>query len=287
MPTSKLKKQIRREQTRATRNSHRLLLPGLILLLIVLLLGGWWGWMVVRPRWEMEQAERALARGHHEQALRYLQRVYQDSPALAPEAMLRAGRLMNRYLGQQREAILLFLHLEERFPNSPQVVPALRETARIYHYRLEDMGRAIATLQRLQELLPAEADRFQYDIADAYFRLDNPEQARIEFDLLLKRWPQSSRAAEAGLRIGLIYSLEGKGRQAEEAFQRVIDAYPDSSFALEAQLGLAGQAEERGDLVAAAAILQDLQGRYQPEERLQQRLQQVRERMQKKYKGRP
>lgn len=281
-----LKKQWRPKTSRDRKRAERLrrLWPLLVLLLVVAGVGGWLQQRGAGPAAEIGRADQALIQGDAEAALSHLQRVYRRYPEApqAPQALYRAGRLLHRQLHHYREAILLLLQLEDRYPDASQVLPAQQEIGEIYKYRLQDYARAISTYQRLMDAAPADGDRYQYEIADSYFLLGNYEQSRIEFEQLLKRWPQTPRNAEVRLRIGRLYRLEGKDAKAEAVFRRLLTERPDEPSSLEAQLALAGLYEDRGELHQALKLLKELNGRYQPQDLLQQRIEQVRRRLKKR-----
>ena len=88
-------------------------------------------------------------------------------------------------------------------------------------------------------------------MADCYFRLNNFEQARIEFESLLKNYPDSALIAEVQYRIAMTYALEGKLPEAAAAYRLVMERWPDSPYALEASFGLATVLEEQEKLLEA------------------------------------
>lgn len=234
-----------------------------------------------RPEWALERALVAQAENRYDAALVELEQVYLRDPQspLAAEAMYRAGRLLHRHLKEYRRAVLLMVQMEERYPETPFLNEALLETADIYLYGLQDRGRAIDTFQRLVERVPKQAARFQYQIADAYFQMRNYEQARIEFQQFHKRWPNHTNAADVALRIGLIYALENRHHEAEKAFREVMSTYPNSAFAVEARLALAGVYEDKSEFLRALDQLNLLQLETTDDPRIQQRIDQIRQRI--------
>jgi TolA-binding protein len=125
----------------------------------------------------------------------------------------------------------------------------------------------------------------QYEVADCYFRLNNFDQARIEFDSLRKKHPQSPLIAEVQYRIAMTYALEGKLPEAAGAYQLVMERWADSPYALEARFGLATVLEEQEELLEALKILESLAGIYPNQGILERKTVQVRERIAKKKKA--
>ena len=97
----------------------------------------------------------------------------------------------------------------------------------------------------------------QYEVADCYFRMNHFDQARIEFDSLLKNYPQSALIAEVQYRIAVTYALEGKLPEAAGAYRLVVERWAESPYALEASFGLATVLEEQEKLLEALKILEE------------------------------
>jgi TolA-binding protein len=213
--------------------------------------------------------------------------LHRDHPgtALAPDALFRVAEIQELYQQRYREAILTFTLVEHEYSEHPLALAARERVARIYKERLRDNERAIAVYQELIDAGAPNADQLSYEIADAYFRENNFEQARIEFEGLIKSFPQSSLLSEAGYRIGAAFALEHHSSEAEQAYRHVIEKFPNERFALEAQMGLAAVLEDQDRLREALKILEGLEGVYPHHEALDKKLEQVRERIIKKKKA--
>ena len=268
---------------------HRLLLIG-ALLLIVLAAGIFWYRAsidgILEQRYQKGLALRAA--GAFADAAEQLRDLHARHPEFsrAPEALLQAAEVQHLSLGRYQEALHDYLSLERDYPGSPQAAEARRQVAELYKYRLGDQVQAISAYQQLIEAGEENADRLQYEVADSYFRLNNFEQARIEFENLLRSYPASSLAPEVQFRIAMIYSLEGSAENAMKAYSEVSTRWPKSSYAVEARFGLASVLEERERLRDALAILEGLQGAYPNQEALTQRIARLRDRIDKKHSGR-
>lgn len=227
-----------------------------------------------------------LAKGHYVEAVDQFQDVYRDHPDFvrAPEAFFQTAEILNHYLKNHQEALLCYLMLERDYPESPRLLEAQRQIAEIYKYRLEDYVLAIAAYQKVLDGNPDQADRIQYELADSYFRLNNFEQARIEFGSLLKNYPESSLLPEVQFRIAVTYALEGQLPEAAGAYRVVSERWPDSSYAPEAQFGLAAILEEQEELEKALEVLEGLDNYANPDV-LKQKIEKVRDRIAKKKKA--
>jgi TolA-binding protein len=203
-----------------------------------------------------------------------------------PEALLQAANVLNQGLGRYQEALLAYLSLERDYATTPQAGVARRQVADLYKYRLDDQAQAVTAFQRLLDEAGDDADRLQYEVADSYFRLNNFEQARIEFENLLRNYPASSLAPEAQYRVAVTYSLDGEAESAMKAFREVTARWPQNPYAVEARFGLATVLEERERLRDALAILEELRGVYPNQQALTRRIDHLKGRIDKKHTGR-
>jgi TolA-binding protein len=288
----KLKKQILLEELRrrGKRPRHQRLLLGGAILLMVLLAGFFWYRVnldgILEKRFQKGLALRDA--GETAEAAVLLRDLQAEHPGFnrAAEALLQAAKLLNFSLNRFPEALLAYLSLERDYAATPQAAEARRQVAELYKYRLDDQPRAIIAYQRLIDEAVDDADRLQYEVADCYFRQNNFEQARIEFENLLHNYPVSILAPEVQFRIAVTYALEGEAEQAMAAYREVPSRWPQSPYAVEAQFGLAAVLEERERLRDALTILEGLQVSYPNQEALAQRIAHLQGRIGKKHTGR-
>ena len=289
MEIRKLQKKLLREELRRRRKSssrYRLLVTGAIVGLILIFTGAayyLYNFDKLLER-DFQVAEDLVEQGDYQAATEAFRTIQSRHPSfhLAPQALFQAAEVLNLYQKSYSEALLAYLLVEKDYPDSEQARRAQRQVAEIYKNRLRDYGEAIVAYQKLLDGGVADGDRVHYEIADAYFRLNNFEQARIEFESLLKSWPESPLVPEVRYRIATVYALDGDLRGAEGAYRAIIRDWPNDPFALEARLGLAGVLEQQEQLKAALAILEDLRGIYPNPEVLERRLEQIRQRIRKK-----
>ncbi|BCR02935.1 hypothetical protein DESUT3_00040 [Desulfuromonas versatilis] len=290
MEIQKLKKKLLKEELRERRKRNkkrRWTLVGLILL--AGLAAGAGGTYYLRASESqllerIQQAELLVHQEQFEKAADLYRQIHSRhrSSSLAPQALFSAGEILNLYLGNYQEAVLVFLLLEHDYPDSDLVLKAQEQVAEIYKNRLRDYNRAIVAYQKLLDSGAANPDRLQYEAADCYFRLNNFEQARIELESLVKAFPESPLLPEVHYRVAVTYSLEGLLKQAEAAYRRVIADWPESPYTIEARFGLASVLEEEERLDESLAILESLAGIYPNGEALAKKTDQVRERIRKK-----
>ncbi|MBE0500480.1 MAG: tetratricopeptide repeat protein [Desulfuromonadales bacterium] len=287
-----MKKQILQEELRRKRIKsplYRLSVIFIPLCLLILVGTVWYYYATLDQRLSgtFNRAEALILEGEYNGAIELYRRIYEKHPnfELAAKALYRSGEVQNLFINQYHDALLSFLRLEKDYPDSPYVLSALEQEADIYKNRLRDYGRAAALYQKLVDREREPADRFLYELADCYFRVNNFEQARIEFENLLKAWPKSGYVTEVRYRIGVAYSLEGDLLAAEEVFRQVIKDLPEDQFATEARFSLAAVLEEQERLMESLKILVELDNIYPNPEALERKKSQVEERIKNKKRA--
>ena len=288
----RLKKQLLREELRRQGKlpSYRYwLLAGVCLVLVAA--GSLWWYQANLKKVAVKRLQAALeykAKGRYEEALDALQTLYKDYPKLAattPQSLIESGEILELYASRYDDALLTYLLLLRDFPDHPSAPTIERRIADLYKYRLGNCSQAIAVYQRILDRSEEGGDRLQYEVADCYFQLNNFEQARIEFEGLLKKYPQSDQLAEVQFRIAVTYALEGQLPEAEASYRLVALNWPEHPYALEARFGLAAVLEEQERLVEARRELVSLQGIYHNQTTLNQKLEQIQARIDKKKKA--
>jgi TolA-binding protein len=287
----KLKRQLLKEElTRQGKAPNKRLRGVLGLALAVLFAaGGFWYYTSQNSKVD-EMFQKGLAlrdAGKYEAAAKLFIKLHEEHPTdvRVPQALYQGAEIQNLYLGRYSDALLTYLLLERDYPEAAEVPSARRQVAVLYKYRLNDCSQAIAVYQKVLDQPGSDNDQLQYEAADCYFRLNNFEQARIEFESLQKYFPESGLIAEVEYRIAMTYALEGKLPEAAGAYRLVMERWKDSPYALEAAFGLATVLEEQEKLVEALQILEGLAGIYPKQDILEHKTAQVRERIEKKKKA--
>ncbi len=188
------------------------------------------------------------------------QEIYQTYPQAdnAAAALFKLGKIRQHDQQDDQLALLSYLQLEHDYPASELVLPAREEAAQIVKYLQRDYSRAIEFYQRLLDLNSGTPDKYYYEIADCYFRLENFSQARIELEMLLEKYPQTTFAADALYRKGAISLLEGHTTAARQDWRQLIKQYPDSRHRSNAEFDLAKLLEEEGFLKEALLLYRQL-----------------------------
>lgn len=286
-----MKKQLLKEELRRQGKTPERKLWAVLALAAVLLSAGAGFWYYNKQKTSTEeafkQAQALQVDGKYKAAAKIFLRLHAEHPGdmRAARALYLAAQIQELYLSRYSDALLNYLLLERDYPDAAEVEPARRQVAMLYKYRFNECSQAIAVYQKVLDEPGRDHDQLQYEVADCYFRLNNFEQARIEFESLLKTYPDSDLLAEVEYRIAVTYALEDKLPEAAGAYRRVIERWPDSPYALEAGFGLATVLEEQEKLTEALEILEGLAGNYPKQDILERKIEQVRERIAKKKKA--
>ena len=228
-----------------------------------------------------------MQEGRVESSAKIFEDIYQNRPdsKLAAKALYHRGELLNDNLGRYKEALVSYLQLLERYPDNEMALHSQKQVAEIYKYRLQDHSAAIVAYQDLLDMGTSDRADNLYEIADSYFKLNNFEQARIEFEKFLEEHPDSNETAEVTYRIGVCLYIEGKLEDSEEVLHRVIETWPNDPFSIEARFTLGEVLEEQARLKESLRIFEELEGAYSNQEVLEKKTIQIRERIKKKKKA--
>ena len=260
-------KQQNRDLTKTKSNNKRWF--WFFLLLIFSGIAGWPHYQQYRdtlPQQLFNQAEKQESSGQILAAHKIYQQIHQQYPlaAIAPAALLRSASIWQHDRQQDQQALLVYLQLEQRYPDSLLVQIAREKAARIVKYSLRDYSRAIEFYQRLLDSSIADQDKYLYEIADCYFRLDNYSQALIELESLQQQYPHTSLLPDLLYRKGGLYLLEKRPAEARKDWQRLIEQLPESPYQLQARFNLAKLLEEENLLEEALQQYQQLTEFPQP-----------------------
>lgn len=234
-----------------------------------------------------EKAQNLMHKGEFENSVQIFEAIYQDRPdsKLAARALFHQGEILNESLGRYQEALVSYLQLLKQYPHSDMALSSQRRVAEIYKYRFQDNPAAIVAYQNLLDMGTPDRAESLYEIADSYFKLNNFEQARIEFERFLEKHPDSEKTAEVTYRIGVCFYIEEKPEDSEEMLYRVIERWPEAPFSIEARFTLGKVLEEQERLKESLRIFEELRGSYSNQVALEKKITQVKDRIKKKKKA--
>jgi len=104
---------------------------------------------------------------------------------------------------------------------------SLFQSATILGLQNDNNGK-IKSLQSLLSRYPTSgyADQAQFEIASAYLKSGNTDQAQQEFKKLIQNYPSSSLSPKSMLNLGLIYFNNNQDDQALNQYKEIVSRYP-------------------------------------------------------------
>jgi len=127
---------------------------------------------------------------------------------------------------------------------------------------IEKFDQKIATMARIQTDFPSSpyADDAKYETARAYQILGREAEAYATYDGVLLNYPKSNLVAASTVQMGLIRYNQRKDDEAIALYKRVVEQYPGTEEARDAQLGIKriyvddGRATEYASFVNEAGL---------------------------------
>ena len=165
----------------------------------------------------------------------------------AETALFQSALIWQNIKNNTTRALVHYLRLEYDYPTTQYLYQARKEAAWIVKYSIADYYRAIGYYQRLYEMKATnqqERDQFLYEIADCYIHLKNYSQALIELEYLLLQHPQSKLRPVILYQCGKLSLLENRPEQSRMFWSQVVDEFPATSYAEDAEFSLARLEEE-------------------------------------------
>jgi TolA-binding protein len=171
----------------------------------------------------------------------------------APEAMYKMGECLAQ-LNRTDEAANVFATFASTYPNHALVQEAVLRVgdAKFLSAKFSD---AVNEYKRVLENAPdaVKEELTLYRLAVAYHNMQDFKSSAETFTTLLTKYPQTSHAAEAHVRIGYFHLGEGKDPvQAIDAFKKGLELAATGEFAGRATLGLAQARHKTKDFDGAA-----------------------------------
>lgn len=116
--------------------------------------------------------------------------------------------------------------------------PNVAEEQQIYQtaydlIKVKKYNEAITALQKMLQKYPTGqfAANAHYWLGELYGLLGKNDQSAVEFDAVVKNYPDSPKVADAQLKLGLINAAQFKWTDAKAAFKKVINHYPGTATA--------------------------------------------------------
>jgi outer membrane protein assembly factor BamD (BamD/ComL family) len=178
--------------------------------------------------------------------------------------------------GWYSDASTMFSMLSERFPNDPRATTAIRMTGDA-HYRRAEFEAAGAAYEKALALAQAAGQDSVVTLLSkaiplCYFKhaesvaaadsIHGEENAAPLFANVAQRWPAYEHTDLALYRAGLGFASRGSYAEGAAAWERLLAEHPNSEYARDSAVQIAGSYEKSGDRQQAARAYEHFSALY-------------------------
>lgn len=258
-------------------NLRSRVVPWFLFWLCALSLTLWWfGSAADRSsRQYLESAELRWEKEDYLGAIRDYEKIVEEFPRsqVVSEANYWRGVAYFLYLDNNQKAITSFNESIRGAVSSSDKAHALEAylyIAEIYDKKLNQPKKAIAVYEKVMEITldPNQVLEVQYKVGALYFDLGDLEQARVEWDILVRTDPRSKWAPAALYRGGGTYFILGKCDEAIKIYKTLYTEYPEHEMSPFAKFRAANCFEENKSHTEALQLYLELEGVYPNKELL-------------------
>lgn len=213
----------------------------------------------------VHQAEQKFDAGDYLGALALYEQVAENFPKnqMADDALYWMGIIHHLYLKDDVKGLEAFQRLSKDYPASPFAIDSQRYIASILE-RLHKTRQAIEAYEHLREISadPKVAQESHYKIGELYFEAGDLDQARNEWDALLKKYPDGVLTDKVLYGIASTHFIQGRCGEALNFLDRLIQNYPQSELSTDARFRAASCLEEEGRIQEALSRFKEVADYY-------------------------
>lgn len=232
-------------------------------------------------RWQFGSANKLAEKKQFKSAVDLYSRVMRRGPthALAIEAARLGARVATYETKDYKTAAEFYKHIVLYSTSDEERISAQRALTEIYFEKLLDYDQALIELSHMIPLLPAaERPTYQLMVARSYFNLSNFSQALIEVDELLNNRLSKELRFEALLFKGNLLQAAKRLDDAIKVFTSLRKDFPERAERENIGMSLAICYEEKSELGAAIAVLEEMKKTNKNPDFIQVRINRLRER---------
>lgn len=168
------------------------------------------------------------------------------------------GDLLNRIAALDRQLV----QIQELTGQSQQTLATLRQEARQREEAARAAAAAADTMGGGAGAPPAASADELYSTARDALQRGSLSTARAGFEEFVRSYPRDARAADAQLSVGETYEKAKDAAKALDAYQKVLELYPNSGRAPTALLRAAKIEQDRGNRDRSRSMLNQLTTAY-------------------------
>ncbi len=232
------------------------------ILLIPLLLFAGAVWLYVETeneaRVQILRAQKQWRETDYMEAIKIYESVNRNYPKsrYADGALFEVGTIYYINLYNADRALHYFRRLVTEYPNSSLAAQAYLRLAEIHEVELTDLPQAIVYWSRILALdVSLEVRRQVYfEKGDAYFKLNQFDEAFQNFQLLMEDGSNDPLAERARAQAGIILQIQSRFEESVDYFNRVLEGPECNDCRRTARLGLIESYEFLGELAKAIEV---------------------------------
>ncbi len=232
---------------------------------------------------DFRKAKQYIAEERHIEALQTLDRVIKrdNRSPMALEATQEAAHIAEIKLNDPRKALQYYHHLVLALDDPKKQLQVQKRLAELYFQKLVDYENAIIEYNKLLDLTESQEERLEYhfQLAKAYFYLNQFFQARVEVEEIEKAGVKGDRLFEALLLKGNIYLASKNTAAAIAVYKSLLEQFPQRAQEEQILLNLALCYEEEKDFKSAIAVLERLKTTYSAPQFIEVRIRKLQERI--------
>jgi len=219
-------------------------------------------WLYVETENEVRvqilRAQKQWRETDYMEAIEIYESVYQDYPKsrYAEEALFEVGTIYYINFYNADRALHYFRELVTQYPDSSLAAQTYMRLAEIHEVELTDLPQAIDYWSQTLALDVALELRRQiyFEMGDAYFKLNQFEEAFQKFQLLMDDGINDSLAERARAQAGIILQIQNQFEESVDYFNQVLEGPECDDCRRMARLGLIESYEFLGDLAKAIEV---------------------------------
>ncbi|NOZ86394.1 MAG: tetratricopeptide repeat protein [Deltaproteobacteria bacterium] len=194
-------------------------------------------------------------------------------------ANLRAGELSRLFLKDYRRAISYFRKVRE-LDKGELGFKARVAIAEIMRFDLGDIRAAIVEYQNLVKAYPGHPNlaNYQLEISRCYNSIGDHRQARVEAEVVRKRYKGTRLEQQAVILIADSLSLDGNTRAAIKEYEGFLKRFPDSRYIADVAFSLANCYEDLGESDLAQTRLAEIAAKIRNPKMIEKKMQRIKAR---------
>jgi tetratricopeptide (TPR) repeat protein len=228
------------------------------------------------------RADVQISQRNYAVALPMLQKIIENTgdKDRALEAARKGARVAHFDAKAYTQAINFYKFIILKSDDSTERKNAQKNIATIYFDDLQDFDQSLVEFEKILKLENSADETFRYrlNLAKAYFRLNNAEQALNELDVLLSKKPGAEKTFDILMLKANVMVGNRKLNDAAQLWEKILKDFPERSKKEKVALNLVVCYEELKQFDKAITVLENMRPQYPNPDFLDLRISRLKER---------